>query len=316
MVANMDVNNQTDADMNRFAAATLVNFTADGQPSYKAALLTVLQQQKQGGADEEWLQAALATAAGGDNDLRPDKAIDYTEMRSKDYTDGPGEMDMLIGFFLMNGVCVVFFLAFGLCVICSCMRRKPKFQNPEEPPPIQKTPLKTPLTSTFAATFDKLRPKSMRKTSPRGPSPTPNVQKNSNLNFSPIPPPITSPSLKPTFKAIVARAMQQQQMAKMPVNSNSKSISRSASNASRKTEDKTELLTDKGQVQVESVDEQNPESPKKLRDNPKSPLGAVAHQETEDDTASTATSVDENPPPSIIRQNLLGPLTFDDLYYT
>ncbi|CAD5225331.1 unnamed protein product [Bursaphelenchus okinawaensis] len=177
-------------------------------------------------------------------------------MRSKDYTDGPGEMDMLIGFFLMNGVCVVFFLTFGLCVICSCMRRKPKFQNPEEPPPIQKTPLKTPLTSTFAATIDKLRPKSMRKGSSRGPSPTPtSIHKNSNVsNLSTMPPPpITSPSLKPTFKAIVARAMQQQAMSKqLTVNSNSKSLSRSGSSASRHAEDKAELLTEK----------ESPESPK------------------------------------------------------
>lgn len=39
-------------------------------------------------------------------------------------------------------------------------------------------------------------------------------------------------------------------------------------------------------------------------------------QEEEDDNASAdAVSVDEEPP-SVVRQNLLGPLSFDDLYYT
>lgn len=36
-------------------------------------------------------------------------------------------MDMMIGFFLMNGFCVSFFLLFGLCVIFSCLRKRPAF---------------------------------------------------------------------------------------------------------------------------------------------------------------------------------------------
>ena len=55
-----------------------------------------------------------------------------------------------------------------------------------------------------------------------------------------------------------------------------------------------------------------------LRTNPKSPLGSV-HQQTleqDEDSASNASSEDEQQQLSIVRQNLLGPLTFDDLYYT
>ncbi|VDK17777.1 unnamed protein product [Anisakis simplex] len=51
---------------------------------------------------------AAVTAAGG--------------FKSRTFTDGPGEVDMLIGFFVMNGACIAFFLLFGSCVICSCLR--------------------------------------------------------------------------------------------------------------------------------------------------------------------------------------------------
>lgn len=39
-------------------------------------------------------------------DLRPDQAIDHTDMQSRDFNEGPGEVDMLIGFFFMNGACI------------------------------------------------------------------------------------------------------------------------------------------------------------------------------------------------------------------
>lgn len=50
-----------------------------------------------------------------------------------------------------------------------------------------------------------------------------------------------------------------------------------------------------------------------LHNNPKSPVGAVKQQtqDEEADTASTETSSDEEP--SVVRQNLFGILTFDDL---
>ncbi|EGT35374.1 hypothetical protein CAEBREN_05359 [Caenorhabditis brenneri] len=51
-----------------------------------------------------------------------------TEHRTHQYINRPeGEMDMMIGFFLMNGFCVSFFLLFGLCVIFSCLRKRPSY---------------------------------------------------------------------------------------------------------------------------------------------------------------------------------------------
>jgi hypothetical protein len=46
--------------MSRFGAASYFNTSADTQPSYKQALLSVLQQQqKPGMSSEEWLNSAL-----------------------------------------------------------------------------------------------------------------------------------------------------------------------------------------------------------------------------------------------------------------
>ncbi|CAI2355466.1 unnamed protein product [Caenorhabditis sp. 36 PRJEB53466] len=53
-----------------------------------------------------------------------------TEHRTHQYVNRPdGEMDMMIGFFLMNGFCVSFFLLFGLCVIFSCLRKRHSFSQ-------------------------------------------------------------------------------------------------------------------------------------------------------------------------------------------
>ncbi|KAE9417776.1 hypothetical protein Angca_001305, partial [Angiostrongylus cantonensis] len=50
-----------------------------------------------------------------------------TEERKMTYVNRPeGEIDMMIGFFLVNGTCIAFFLLFGLCVIFSCLRQRPK----------------------------------------------------------------------------------------------------------------------------------------------------------------------------------------------
>nr|CAD2205664.1 unnamed protein product [Meloidogyne enterolobii] len=43
-------------------------------------------------------------------------------MKSKDFGNGDGELDMLF----------VFFLLFGVCVICNCAARKPKFHGSKE----------------------------------------------------------------------------------------------------------------------------------------------------------------------------------------
>ncbi|VDO74684.1 unnamed protein product [Heligmosomoides polygyrus] len=88
------------------------------------------------------------------------------EERTLDYVNRPeGEMDMMIGFFLMNGICVAFFLLFGLCVIFSCLRQRPRIfrreQKPQRkhanvtPPPPKFRTLVTKALRTGA--FDRLR---------------------------------------------------------------------------------------------------------------------------------------------------------------
>ncbi|CAJ0589247.1 unnamed protein product [Cylicocyclus nassatus] len=77
------------------------------------------------------MNVALLDQSAMDGSLRHgQKAPSESTMVEKptmDYVNRPeGEMDMMIGFFLMNGVCVAFFLLFGLCVIFSCLRQRPK----------------------------------------------------------------------------------------------------------------------------------------------------------------------------------------------
>lgn len=114
----------------------------------------------------------------------------------------------------MNAACILFFLTFGLCVICSCLRKRPKFVTNDEPSaPVNKPPPPTTTVKANAVTannvsmkskINQLRPKSTKR------APSPNG--NGKLAFV-APPPITSPMLKPTFKAIVAKAMEQQKLA-------------------------------------------------------------------------------------------------------
>ncbi|CAJ0582893.1 unnamed protein product, partial [Mesorhabditis spiculigera] len=56
------------------------------------------------------------------------------KMASNENNEKGSEISMLVGFFLMNGVCVVFFLVFGLCVIFSCMRRPRMFHGKKSTP--------------------------------------------------------------------------------------------------------------------------------------------------------------------------------------
>ncbi|VDL84410.1 unnamed protein product [Nippostrongylus brasiliensis] len=67
------------------------------------------------------------------------------EERTLDYVNRPeGEMDMLIGFFLMNSICVAFFLLFGLCVIFSCLRQRPRIFRTEQKPPRKRASVTPP----------------------------------------------------------------------------------------------------------------------------------------------------------------------------
>lgn len=73
---------------------------------------------------------------------------------------------------------------------------------------------------------------------------------------------------------------------------------------------------DQVSVQIEDLAEAptqiqaNHTAPSDLHNNPKSPVGAVKQQTQDDETASTGTSCEEEGP-SVIRQNLLGALTWD-----
>ncbi|KAI6213699.1 hypothetical protein M3Y94_00182000 [Aphelenchoides besseyi] len=57
-------------DMNRFAAAALVNFSStENQPSYKQALLSVLQAQQKPGVkphDDEWMNVLSPSSNSND----------------------------------------------------------------------------------------------------------------------------------------------------------------------------------------------------------------------------------------------------------
>lgn len=118
---------------------------------------------------------------------------------------------MLLGFFVMNLLCIAFFLTFGMCVICSCMRRRPKFISNDEPSQSEPVkPLPVTVTNSPAANnistknkVNKIWSKSTRKAS------SPNGGRKPSFVAAP---PITSSVLKPTFKAIVTRAMEQQKL--------------------------------------------------------------------------------------------------------
>ncbi|EYC40896.1 hypothetical protein Y032_0591g397 [Ancylostoma ceylanicum] len=162
------------------------------------------------------------------------------EERTLDYVNRPeGEMDMMIGFFLMNGICVAFFLLFGLCVIFSCLRQRPKIFRKQKP---------------------------MRK------------------QAAPLPP-------APKFKTLVSRAIRTGALDKM------KTESEDETNCLEKKE--MQVQQDGNQVKVHVV-------PPRERRTPKTNSSAI----------EVESEAEVYPKTSIVRQNLLGPLSFDDLYYT
>uniref|UniRef100_A0A915CQT1 Ubiquitin-like protease family profile domain-containing protein n=1 Tax=Ditylenchus dipsaci TaxID=166011 RepID=A0A915CQT1_9BILA len=203
--------NLLSAAMNRFSAATLVNFTASGEsigalspPSYKAQLLSVLQQGGGGANPSDW----TVTQPFADvqqirlNEIRTTprnglfSILLWCECRKRRrplqrVRQWRGEVDMLIGFFLMNGACIVFFLMFGMCVICSCMRKKPKFDDGGG--------------SGSNNRNNSTKPSLMQRVLASNKTPnqlSPSTAANPRASFV-APPPITSPSLKPTFKKLI-----------------------------------------------------------------------------------------------------------------
>uniref|UniRef100_A0A914DHI5 Uncharacterized protein n=2 Tax=Acrobeloides nanus TaxID=290746 RepID=A0A914DHI5_9BILA len=278
-------------------------------------------------------------------DLRPDQAIDHTDMQSRDFNEGPGEVDMLIGFFFMNGACIVFFLMFGMCVICSCMRRRPRLFRQKED---KKTPPPTSSSNTSQST--KLLPNIQRVPSPV----------------------ITSPAVKSSFKSFVSRSMQNPDFYKInddekkgeendetrKASTNSKKDRKASVTSVKDSNPAVKLLrrcsNSFKECRIEIEEENLPMAqsasyPVKIHvectDASIQPLLPHSHTYTssnhnyknghqqdisynrehaskaspdpvEDVVETVSLDMVMNEPPSIVRQNLLGPLTFDDLYYT
>uniref|UniRef100_A0A1I7XLR7 DUF4808 domain-containing protein n=1 Tax=Heterorhabditis bacteriophora TaxID=37862 RepID=A0A1I7XLR7_HETBA len=164
------------------------------------------------------------------------------EDRTLEYVNRPeGEMEMMVGFFVMNGVCVVFFLLFGLCVIFSCLRRRPKlFRAP--------------------------------------------VREVESTNKA-----------QPMFKSLVSRAMK---------NDEFKNLKSHTEDIESLTAKDTKVDHDGEQVQIHVMGE------------PCNGVGGCSHHGLVKPTGTETEVSAETQPKSIIRQNLLGPLSFDDLYYT
>uniref|UniRef100_A0AC34GZ54 Uncharacterized protein n=1 Tax=Panagrolaimus sp. ES5 TaxID=591445 RepID=A0AC34GZ54_9BILA len=270
-------------------------------------------------------------------------------MKSKDYMDAPGELDMLIGFFLMNSVCIVFFLMFGMCVICSCMRRKPNFMKSSEkesslPPPSKR-----------------------RLLSPKSVSPKPSTTTTPAANVPLLP--VTNPTFKPTFKAMISKAMKNEDFQKMakvnnntveqpqqrrcsvtsPIFNENTHLLRRASERPLKEETQVDIEAQNGirchsvtrqvQIQIEPTDIPSPKetTPIQITPSPTTDLLSPVYicltchptSPPEPDHICDCNCENEAPPTeateetdeeatgaSVIRQNLLGPLSFDDLYYT
>ncbi|GMR57045.1 hypothetical protein PMAYCL1PPCAC_27240, partial [Pristionchus mayeri] len=169
------------------------------------------------------------------------------------------ELDMLVGFFLMDGFCVVFFLLFGMCVIFSCMRKRPRFLGADR---------KKKATETLFPPED----------------------------LAPPPP----PAQKPLFKTVVTKALRSkelQNLKKAPVVQ--------CDSDGEPTICKKSVIRNGDGVIFENRIQMS------ILRSPSTGRSSVRRERviTEEVPTPEASS-------SLIRQNLLGPLTFDDLYYT
>ncbi|CAP29212.1 Protein CBG09360 [Caenorhabditis briggsae] len=175
-----------------------------------------------------------------------------TEHRTHQYVNRPeGEMDMMIGFFLMNGFCVSFFLLFGLCVIFSCLRKRPAYFRRKQCAESEAAP--------------------------------------------PIP---DGPAFKPKLKSIVSQVIKTNKVT-------------------------TKITMDPETLEMESSPDDSQQtklsapqfsrSPTPTRSDRKTSLTA-SRQASIDHSRRCSTSVSQENS-AMIRHNLLGPLSFDDLHY-
>uniref|UniRef100_A0A1I8ALL3 Uncharacterized protein n=1 Tax=Steinernema glaseri TaxID=37863 RepID=A0A1I8ALL3_9BILA len=238
----------------------------DGQRVVSASLLDLLARKPDLKSkfmeqidENSVLLSTLQMSSGARAPINAQNHLEERSMQSREYADGPGEIDMLIGFFLMNGMCIVFFLLFGMCVICSCMRRRPRFNKPAASP------------------------------------------KQSFIGVQ-----------KPSFRGLVSKAATKNLLDPKDVASVRRSSSTSVGGAKKSGSvgggSQRNSVCFESRICIEA--EPSCVAPGEESKPPSEGAAEVIEAGEEQE------EVVEVPEPSLIRQNLLGPLTFDDLYYT
>uniref|UniRef100_A0A0K0E3L9 VQ domain-containing protein n=1 Tax=Strongyloides stercoralis TaxID=6248 RepID=A0A0K0E3L9_STRER len=294
------------------------------QSSYKVALLHVLKmkndekisnssKQKELSSSNsyplkmpEYVENFLAAGTKNSNTM-----IDQSQSVAIDeFQRNSGEIDMLIGFLVMNGACIVFFLLFGLCVIFNCMRQKPKIFSQ-----------------------DKIYKKTLAKTVSKAPV-------NEKVTVLPEDAVVIDVQSK-KFKDLVSKVMKSEEFKKIKNTTDDVKISvEETASLNKETPIKTDIVGKKKQYPYgifKSLGKNfshslkstalitndgkkasiNIENCEKLPLREKSELQEreKIHFIDSTDTNNHIIVADQNPS-SLIRQNIFGPLTFDDLYYT
>ncbi|CAI5451043.1 unnamed protein product [Caenorhabditis angaria] len=192
---------------------------------------------------------------GHGEDIVPEKTGGLTDHRTHNYVNRPeGEMDMMIGFFLMNGVCIFFFLLFGLCVIFSCLRKRPSFLRPRNFIDIEQVPLNA---------------------------------EDSN-------------AVKPKLRSIVSQVIKTNKV--------------TTTVAADEQDDSKNIGQQNEQVKVHSFTSRSP-SPQALSPSTHKRTSLVATTSGRKQSIESRRCSISQENSAMIRHNLLGPLSFDDLYY-
>uniref|UniRef100_A0A0N4Z5L1 VQ domain-containing protein n=1 Tax=Parastrongyloides trichosuri TaxID=131310 RepID=A0A0N4Z5L1_PARTI len=323
--------------MNRFQTAFLhpngTYTNTQSPPSYKVALLQVLKMNDKNMLKEksktkdfhnsnhdnlisgrlpEYLEKFILAGTRSDNMIDQSQSVAIDEFKRNS-----GEIDMLIGFLVMNGACIVFFLLFGLCVIFNCMRRKPKIFSQ-----------------------DKIYKKTLAKTVAKAPS-------NPKVTLLPKDAVVIDVQSN-KFKDLVNKVMKSDEFEKMksttdtskndtPIESDAVSLKnseqiinrninyikndnvnqrrgllRSLSKSFKQSIRSNSILTHnsgkRGSLNIECGDKSS------LREINNSPHRQNIHFIDSTDTNNHVVVADQTSS-SLIRQNIFGPLSFDDLYY-
>uniref|UniRef100_A0A0K0FYH3 VQ domain-containing protein n=1 Tax=Strongyloides venezuelensis TaxID=75913 RepID=A0A0K0FYH3_STRVS len=317
--------------MNRFQTAfiypngTLAN--NNYQSSYKVALLHVLKM-KDDGKNSNISRLKESSSNGNTHSLKMPEyvekfiaagtnpgisniMIDQSQSVAIDeFQRNSGEIDMLIGFLVMNGACIVFFLLFGLCVIFNCMRQKPKIFSQ-----------------------DKIYKKTLAKTVAKAPT-------NQKVTVLPKDAVVIDVQSK-KFKDLVTKVMKTDEFEKMKNTNNNVKINIEEPSSIKRTNFLKKQLSLKDEDQspgiLNTISKNLKHSLKStalITNNDKRVSISVESSENialreksnfqcqenihfidSTDTNNHIILTDQNPN-SLVRQNIFGPLSFDDLYYT